>query len=409
MEESMGGRRATVIIAVFLLAAMRSPSMAEEVFGNHTVSAGLQSSQDLTDYQSELNPGSILGEQGGYRGTIRYYLGDKWESGDYSATFQDFGSCDASLDPALSNRIGECYVSRTLFSGFIDIGKKRICQSTGFFRSPINLAITEAKDISHDDQYNLRYAEGRCMANLDLFTGIGFFGLSYMPRIDFDADLNRYLSSSQEEQYLLRYEKTFGAIDAGLAVSRTSLWEAGLQLSTSVGKYAELHGEFVYHENLGQDDRVEGLCGATLNLNRVTGIFEYYYDQAGLDRADWNSRLDEFKLTRDTYGAYPYDPMTVMALGRAYRSLFEDHGGLNARHYAMIRISNPTIDDYQAALAAILNLEDDSGMAMAAYGYDGWEHLHLQVTAAFSFGSDYSEFRLFGERWKIGMEIEFLL
>ena len=311
---------------------------------------------------------------------------------------------------------GELYGTIRIGGAFLDVGKKRINQSLSYFKSPINFVLDDY------GEYELRYSEGRIMANLDAFTDYGFFGISYLPKVVFDSQVERYASSSQGQQGLLRYDVTVRDWAVGLAISRDSCWRVGMHASRSVGECAEIHVEGVFNEERERREisadgplteekivvvrnRLESLIGLTLNLSFLSGIVEYYYNQAGYDHREWDEVTDAY---RGYAASDEENPLYLYNLGMSYRTLARNRD-FNGRHYLMLRISNPSTENYEVAMNAVVNLQDRGVILMPSIGYSGWSNLSIEAKFAKLFGPTYSEFSLHGNDWSCGLSVELWL
>lgn len=392
------------------------PVFSEVKLGEGTFSASLFSNQKFAVIDSPVNPNNVFGAADGYYGTERFCVGYAQSGEPFSVRLNDFGSVHADDNPDGVNCVGELYGSLKVGWAFLDIGKKRINQSLSYFRSPINFVLDGY------DQYELRFSEGRIMANLDAFTDYGFVGLSFIPRIDFSDSVERYASSSQKRQALLRYDATIRDCTMGIAVSRDDQWRLGAHFSRAFGGYTEMHCEGVYNEKkercelsirdgvsscerVRKENCCEGIFGITENSPMLTAIVEYYYNQAGYSKREWESCIDDYRALEN---ADESDALYFYNLGFAYRSLTVNRS-FNGRHYLMIRLSNPTTDEYQLAINAIINLQDFSGRIMPSINYSGWDNITVEAQFAKSFGKRFSEYALYGESWSCGLSVEIWL
>jgi hypothetical protein len=208
----------------------------------------------------------------------------------------------------------------------------------------------------------------------------------------------------------------------GIAVSKDDQWRLGTHFSRAFGGYTEMHFEGVFnekkeryelsiqdgiasYERIVKKSRCEGLIGITENLPMLTGIVEYYYNQAGYSKGEWESRIADYRALEN---AADSDTFYYYNLGMAYRTLTLNRS-FNGRHYLMIRLSNPTTDNYQVAVNTIINLQDYSGMVMPSISYSGWDNITVEAQFSKSFGRRFSEYSLYGESWNCGLSVEIWL
>lgn len=256
----------------------------------------------------------------------------------------------------------------------------------------------------------MRFSEGRWMANLDLFTGIGFFGFSYLPDVQFSKKTKDYFSDSQKEQYLFRYAKSVFGIDTAIAVARDNAWKAGVQAVTTIGEYVELHGEYAFHEKKGNTENCsEALEGMTVNLKSITGILEYYYNQDGYDPKEWDAFLSSSEDAWEFYDSNPDNPLALNSLGSAFQTMTDRATFGISRQYIMMRLSNPTTDNYQLAVHTVCRVQDFSGIVVPSLSYEGWNNISLSGSFKIPFGKKFSEFKLCGEYWSCSLDLELWL
>jgi hypothetical protein len=299
--------------------------------------------------------------------------------------------------------------------------------------------INTSNDISRDKTYNMKFAEGKYMANIDWYSDFGVFGLCYIPELDFIYPVSVYFSSQEVGQEEFRYSVNISGLDAGLAVSydTNSLWREGVNFSATVGDSVEIHGEGALIENktrlLLQTNQVitgfdqlrmkpvysgfltnvdetinniaELIIGGSYNSDLFSIMIEYYYNQSGYDFEQWNGIRSAFKGFRDDYDESPGSASSIAGIGEGM-SFMENSDYLGiCRHYAFIRFSSPANEKLSLSWITLLNLQDLSGMAIFTAGYT-WEHLTLTGEFTFNFGDDYSEFRLLGQSWTASLEAE---
>jgi hypothetical protein len=408
-------QRICTITAVLIFTAQGLS--AEVCIGNHTFSTRFYSEQYYENDDSRLNPDNVFDAAEGFTGKERLTSGYHWTGKTLSFTMNDFMSLTPAEDPDFTNCIGELYGSVCLGNVFIDIGKKRINQSLSYFKSPINFVL------SGYDQYDLQFSEGCIMANVEAFTDFGFIGFSFMPECDFNSDMERYVSSSQDLQFLLRYDFPITNCTTGIAVYWNEKWRLGCHFSKALGDYTEIHTEYVFNEeknvsefrftngiasNVSVKKKYcsEGLLGLTVNSSWLSGILEYYYNQAGYSYDEWKDVTDEFNDIRhsdQTAAMYLYN------LGTAFQSMASNQSSGCGRHYAMLRLSNPSTEKLQYAVNALINLQDGSGMVTPSIRYDGWEHIAAETSFSVCFGNPYSEFMLYADSWQYCLTMELWL
>ncbi len=413
--------RALLIAFLSLLAraALAPRATCEVPFAGGKLSASVESIHRYAARESALNPGNVHGIDEGYADQARYALGYAVTTDRYSFTFNDYGNVSFSGGLSGCNRVGEIYTTVKLGTVFVDLGKKRVCQSQNYFKSPINFALEDYSD------FDLRYSNGRAMANLEWFSDFGVVALSFIPEIDFKGNLARYLSPPQRRQWYARYDVTVGDYAIGLAASFDYRWRTGAQVSRSVGRYAEAHAELVFDEKRERVElvesanpsvppeiragsvrnRLEAVIGLTVNLPRVSVIAEYYGTGAGYSAREWEAIADRY---REIARADMSEPVNLYAAGLAM-SAHALNAGINGRNYLMIRVSNPSTDEYELSLTALANLQDSGVILMPAVGYSGWDNLSVKASFMKRFGGPYAEYSLYGTDWECALSMELSL
>lgn len=406
------------IIYVCLITLLSvSPLFCEVGHGNSSFNFNIFSKQFISNHDTPLNPHNIFDIRNGYYGDGDYTLGMSWSNNKASIVLNDFGTIQIPDTDSFRNSISELYLSYAFLCGFVDLGKKRINQSLSYFKSPINFALDKT------NRYDLRFSEGRVMSNIDLFTNFGFIGISYIPQLNVNENVERYISSSQNQQYLFRYDHSVCSFNVGIAATYEQAWRTGVHFSRSLGNNMEVHCEYVFNENKMTSDFTvyneiidvtqrdnrdvsEGVIGFTLNTSLLSGIFEYYVNQSGYSYDEWKNKRNTYKelsASDNTHPLYYYN------LANAYRSLIDNAFSANSKHYIMLRLSNPAGNDVDLSLNTIINMQDFSGRLLSACSYLGWEHIALETGLCVAFGETYTEFRMLGESLLLSFVVEFFL
>ncbi len=409
-----------------------------------TYSAKIYNTETFSSVKTVLNPDGVLNNYssflaGGLSGEVKYYLDFRWKSDPFSFQASDIGYLDAVTNSAFTNLMTEDYLSFNFWEIFLDAGKKKITQSVCFLTTPIDFAINGFNDISKNKSYNLQFSEGKYMANADWFSDFGVIGLSYMPELDFATNAQQYFSSSQIEQEEFRYTVNISGADMGLALSHDSNWRAGANFSATIGDYVEVHAECAYLEyiprfGLGTNMTATGfdpasmqpiyspeltitrenvsnvyqiIVGGTYNGEYFSLYVEYYYNMAGYNYAQWSSIRQSMRDFRSDYYNNSSGVLNAANLG-TLMSFMGTNSFLDVcQDYAMIRVTTPSASTEKLGLAwtTLVNLEDLSGMEIFSASYS-WDNLSLTGQFTFDFGDDYSEFKLLGQDWTAGVEIE---
>lgn len=407
---------------------------------NNAVSYGIKLFNDetFTSFKSALNPGNIFGINEDLSGILKYYSEINWKYDPASFTAEDIGYLNAVTNSGYTNRLTEAFLSYHLFSGFIDIGKKKVIQSVSFLMSPIDFILNDSKDYSKNQSYNLLFAEGKFMANLDWFSDYGVFGICYIPELDFTNEGLDYFSGAQAQQAEARYSVNLSGIDTGLAVSHSDIWQAGASVSATIGDYIEVHGEAAYFESktrsrlatnsvmtgfdmknmkkmyedllTNQSEKIDNpfeiIIGGSYNTDLFDLMIEYYYNQSGFGFNEWNEIRKTAGNYRNNYNDNPSGNFSTANLG-IIQNTIGGNGAINlCQHYGMVRLSNPPSEKLSLTATTVLNIQDLSGLEILSAGYSGWDNESLTGNLTLGFGDEYSEFRLDGQDWSINIELE---
>ncbi len=427
------------VLMIITIAAIFGAETSDTAMTNSseiTYNVKFYNTETYTTIDTVLNPGGILGNYGGLTGELKYYLDFRWKSNSLDFQASDIGYLDAVSNATFTNLLTEDYISWHFSSVFLDVGKKKITQSVSFLTSPIDFAINSYNDISKNRSYNLQFSEGKYMANADWFSDFGVIGICYIPEIDFDSNMQTYFSSSQIQQEELRYSINISGVDTALALSYDSNLRAGANFSETLGDNIEIHAEGAYLNYITRfglttnmvitgfdpvqmqniysplltntqeyvSNIFQIIVGGTYNNEYFSITVEYYYNEGGYDYKDWLNIMNSIKNFRANYDSQPNAPFSVENLGISWMFMTNNSLLDVCQNYLFVRVTNPPDDNPGLSWITLLNLEDLSGMEIFSITYV-WGNISLTGQFTFDFGDDYSEFKLLGQAWSLGLEL----
>jgi hypothetical protein len=114
--------------------------------------------------------------------------------------------------------------------------------------------------------------------------------------------------------------------------------------------------------------------------------------------------MNSIKNFRANYDSQPNAPFSVENLGISWMFMTNNSLLDVCQNYLFVRVTNPPDDNPGLSWITLLNLEDLSGMEIFSITYV-WGNISLTGQFTFDFGDDYSEFKLLGQAWSLGLEL----
>jgi hypothetical protein len=321
------------------------------------------------------------------------------------------------------SRILELLATYEILPGalILDIGKRVIHPSSGFFKAPLNLMPRPVLDVAASQQGAAvgKWEEGWMGGGItwisDKLTLADFFS----PRMAWPDDARsklQYLTLPQEDfQNLARLGWRVGEADLRLLtlVSKGRLGgpdtpfhlRVGAGVDTNFGESVTVRAEAeaadsqmrptvvndsLQVQNVSQAWAPRGLVGFTwANARELSIMAEYYYNGLGFSGHAYKL-LMHYQASRLTSPQLP--------------DLLGEYGTFEAaRHYAFVRAAG-TIDDRLTAEAWIIaNLQDWSGLsgALVRLTRDRWS---LSGSLMWAWGNNLTEGNLLPMTWRVGLE-----
>jgi hypothetical protein len=265
----------------------------------------------------------------------------------------------------------------------VDLGKKIIHPSSGFFKTPLNVLSRGSASglVPSTGAAVSSWEEGWVGADVTYLTGNLTIANFFSPRLDWSDAVDqslRYLSSRQKDyDDLLRLGLRVGTTDLRFLAMTSSggpgsvdpdlRLQVGAGIDTGIGNSLTLRAECsaedsrdrleVIDENL-LTSREESLAWATRALagftwtgpNELSVMAEYYYNGLGLVGSDYDCLIH-------------YSVNRLPAPGAKAPDLLDQFGSFEAaRHYGFARVSGTLETDLASALFSVVNLQDFSGI-----------------------------------------------
>lgn len=277
----------------------------------------------------------------------------------------------------------------------VDVGKKIIHPSSGFFKTPLNVLSRGSASglIPSTGAAVSTWEEGWVGADLTYLTGNVTIANFFSPRMEWSdsADQTLQYLSQQQDEYndLLRFGLRIGKADVRLLALTSSGGPGsenpdlhlclGAGVDTNVGNSLTLRAECSVADSLdrlavvdeklltSRDESVawapRALAGFTwTGPNDLSVMAEYYYNGLGMIGPDYEE-LIHYSVNRLSMPAAPAP------------DVLDQFGGFEAaRHYGFARVSGQLETDLAPALFSVVNLQDFSGITGVnlAYTRDTW-------------------------------------
>jgi hypothetical protein len=307
----------------------------------------------------------------------------------------------------------------------IEVGKKIIHPSSGFFKTPLNVLSRGSASglIPSTGAAVSAWEEGWVGADLTYLTGNVTIANFFSPRMEWSdsADQTLQYLSQQQDEYndLLRFGLRIGETDVRLLALASSGGPGsenpdlhlclGAGADTNVGDSLTLRAECSVADSQDRLDVVDeklltnrdesvawaprALAGFTwTGPNELSVMAEYYYNGLGMIGSDYD-RLIHYSVNRLSMPGSP-GPDILDQFGR-----FEA-----ARHYGFARISGQLDTDLTPALFSVVNLQDFSGITGVnlAYTRDAWA---LTGSIVDYWGGKDTEAGLWPVLWQIDVQL----
>ncbi|MFN4244805.1 MAG: hypothetical protein ACK4F9_01470 [Brevinematia bacterium] len=403
--------------------------------------AGVDIRYDLNYFglpkNSYLNPANFLRLETKIEPRISFFWQDKIKFFDekIGVKFSDLMKVSPSIDETvLTNRINELYLLFMPIDSFMFVfGKEVVSSGVGYFKNLTDYFV--GKRLNEDDRADFKkYTEGKILVDIQFFMENYSFQFVFAPKISWDERwIEQYLSLPQDKnELLLRIQGNIYGLDISPLLYYDGALNLGLNVSYVIGESLELHFEGNYASKITKkfidvDDvyYMGNKIGETNILfeeefnwipafiigghytfkeQKITIMFEYFYNGYGLEKERWEKSLDLIEETSRNFS-----PTNVFSLASLQtEKQFLDSYGFTylVNHYLMGRISKKFDNLLSWEAVCVNNLVDFSGYVGNKI-YFNFENGVVVTELSFPFGREKSEFGLITYSFQV--RLNFLL
>ncbi len=315
------------------------------------------------------------------------------------------------------NILKQAYLSLSINERvFFDIGKKVEKNGISFYKNPSDFFVHKGDVNSFSsEEEQIALLKGVILAKTEIFvTDKLFASFAYSPEYEkIDNDL---------EQYQGRISFQMNSSDLDFIVYYNEYFKYGTNLSFNVTDNLVLHLEGALLEEkekhcldyntfpyTTQQETIkyqgELIGGGHYTFTKAGDLyFEYFFNQAGYNKTEWNELIANLDQNQDT----------EILLNRANLYLINQtihqNPGLTAmrKHYLMLHYNN---DDLIGKLGlevnGVIGLDQAGGLINAAPSYSIIDDLDLIFNITYFKGNKKSEFELIYYRYSLGFEIKY--
>jgi hypothetical protein len=315
----------------------------------------------------------------------------------------------------------------------LDLGKKIIHPSSGFFKTPLNMLSRPAVgDVPSSTAASVgKWEEGWVGADLTWLVGKLTVANFFSPRLDWGQGADQVLQyiSQQQSEYddLLRLGLHIGEVDLRLLAlgSADSIGGAdpNLHIQTGAGLDVNVGDSLTVRAEISAADSTErlyvvdatrmtsqaesvawaprallGFTWAEGGAKDLSVMAEYYYNGLGFVGSDYDRLMQYSGNSLAAAGRN-------VAGGQGVADILDQYGSFEAaRHYGFARVAGNIEDDLTAQLWVVTNLQDLSCMtgAVLTYTRDAWAISGALVDA---WGGSNTEEGLSPLLWRLDLEL----
>ncbi|MGM0508444.1 MAG: hypothetical protein ACQERZ_04695 [Fusobacteriota bacterium] len=397
-------------------------------FMAHSISYAMDSYTDIgVDFNigynqksSQLNPNNIFEFEDGFSTKESLYYKKSIYKNDISFDIVNFLEY-YNNEGKINNKILELYGSTELYGNFFDIGKKKSPMGVSVFKN-----ILDSDKTLKENERDLKYKEGKIQLNYEIFTDKGVLGFTYYPKTNFNKNTVEKLSSNQNEEFKARFTGYKDNYEYAILGIKNNGYKFGGNLATRINNNLEFYVEGAYleknniydikKENINTDlfkiiglesskkDSIKLIIGNNISRGKFSFRSEYFYNKDGFNKNQWDKRLKILEETRRAYDKKDIN-LNKSNLGEGLNMISNNGIGNLGKHYFMTRGSMDEIYNMDISGITILNLQDLSGMVIFSVNYIMKDIINLELEPRFSFGNEYSEYKLMGEDYNVSLNI----
>jgi len=276
--------------------------------------------------------------------------------------------------------IDEIYLNFYLFKNLVfSVGKQNLVRGVGLSYNPTDF-FGEKKEVDTNlkKEEQRYYREGDYIIRCELFNDDISFFTSLAPQIHNFQNL----PTRVETGISLMFENT----DLSFSYFYSDTHKIGVNISKTIGEKIELHCESSYCHStekklleiknvLGQPNSnvfeygitqtsqqsIKSVVGGHYTaLNKTNFIIEYFYNQSGYTKDEWEKFIEIIRSNKEFFVSPPegFNP-EVFKYNLSLASSLMNYGYMR-QHYLFVRIWNPEVFVFDITCGMLLNLEDKS-------------------------------------------------
>lgn len=399
---------------------------------------------------SYLNPRNFIGLKDTWSLEYQVFLSEKFSLFEdrFVMKFSDSLSIyPKGGDTSVTNRITELWCSLFTFDWLLlTVGKEVVRSGVGYFKNPSDFLVSRflSKKSKSDTD---KYLEGRFLVDLLGFFDVYSIQLIFSPKIvwnDESKQVLEYLFTKQEDYKVFsKFSGNFWGIDFSTIFCYDEKFNLGINLAYVIGENLEIHFEGAIADRgiqkfLGEKDVIIDIGGIPTKVGvtntleerevrwvpevvlgthytfvdeKLTIMFEYFYNGIGLDREEWFKTLDRFEEVYNglsVTNSYSPTDFLLLASLNTFKMFVEYYGFTKfVKHYGMLRIHKKFEIPLEGEVIVVKNLVDFSGLVLNRFIYD-FKIGTFEFLVSFPYGSIKSEFGLIVENFSFGASLKLM-
>ncbi|MGC8765491.1 MAG: hypothetical protein ACP5QT_06365 [Brevinematia bacterium] len=382
--------------------------------------------QHFSVKEAVWNKDNIFKINGGLDANFKLLCESGYKFENFRIKISDMAIVPFETNGNFTNSLLEGYVSVNFMDFYLDLGKKRILKGKGFLYSPSDFLLKYSADGGKSKEEAIQFKDGFWLFGATYFSEIGNFSFYYFPEISIsNENLERYFTKGQDEIYLLSYSHSLDFMDAGIVGAYQKVINAGFYGSVKLNDFLTFHIDLAFLERNktyhiekesypyvgdiynAKESEVSNKLQLASGLNYVyenLGVMlEYFYNGCGYTVEEFNGYKSYLKDAVKNYNAD--NAISSGNLGISASILGKKEYLSFSQHYGMLRIYSMSLKNFDLASLFLLSLTDLSGRFYNSISYN-IGNITLSGEVFITFGDEYSEFMLYGEKWELNLDCE---
>jgi len=348
---------------------------------------------------SVLNPGNILLLEENLKNTFEPTLELKLYFSDYfSFQLNDAFSIESeeSKTTKLTNNIREMYFTVTPIDWlFIDAGRKVIRKGVSFFKNPVDFIKNKGDiEMSKSKSEQTKLLTGSELINTEIFLKGITINIIYSPKLE--------VTEQSVEQFETILSFQFNTLNFDFFIYYSEIYKYGLNFSMILTDYLEFHFEasliekqdkwfFTKQYNSFLTETIETIkypvnliSGFHFSFENGAALYcEYYYNQTGYSKEQWNRIINELESQNNTNTLF-------------INSLIEKKGYTELqKHYAMMRIEkDEIIKKINGSFTTVFEFYYAGAILIPSITYNIIEDMDINFYSTIFIGTSKSEFSI---------------